>query len=67
VNVTSIALSKADLRTLVAAQITAAMMSSGDRDPGEDVIRSRAELAVKTAKAIEDAVARSLEHGNRTT
>jgi len=60
VDVTSIVLSKADLRTLVAAQIAAAMMASGDRDPGEDVIRHRAELAVKTAKAIEEAVARSL-------
>jgi hypothetical protein len=54
-------LSKADLRTLVAAQIAAAMMASGDRDPGEDVIRNRADLAVKTAKALEEAVARSLK------
>jgi hypothetical protein len=53
-------LSKADLRTLAAAHIAAAMMASGDRDPGEDVIRNRAELAVKIAKAIEEAVERSL-------
>jgi hypothetical protein len=60
VDVTSIVLSKADSRALVAAHIAAAMMASGDRDPGEDVIRNRAELAVKIAKAIEEAVARSL-------
>jgi hypothetical protein len=54
-------LSKADLRTLAAAHIAAAMMASGDRDPGEDVIRNRAGVAVKIAKAIEEAVARSLK------
>ena len=57
---TSIVLSKANLRTLTAAHVVAAMMASGDRDPGEEVIRNRADLAVKVAKAIEDAVARSL-------
>jgi hypothetical protein len=57
----SIVFSKATLRTLTAAHITAAMMSSGDRDPGEDVIRNRADLAVKIARAIEEAVARSLK------
>lgn len=54
-------LSKADLRTLAAAHIAAAMMASGDRDPGADVIRNRADVAVKIAKAIEEAVARSLK------
>ena len=58
---TSIVLSKANLRTLVATHIAAAMMASGDRDPGEEVVRNRADLAVKMAKAIEEAVARSLE------
>ena len=54
-------LSKADLRMLAAAQIAAAMMASGDRDPGDEVIRHRADLAVKIATAIEEAVARSLQ------
>ncbi len=58
---TSIVFSKADLRTLAAAQIAAAMMATGDRDPGEDVIRNRADVAVKIAKAIEEAVTRSLK------
>jgi hypothetical protein len=53
-------LSKADLRTLAAAHIAAAMMPVGDRDPGDDVIRNRADLAVKIAMAIEEAVTRSL-------
>jgi acyl-CoA reductase-like NAD-dependent aldehyde dehydrogenase len=58
---TSIVFSKADLRTLAAAHIAAAMMAAGDRDPGEDVIRNRADVAVKIAKAIEEAVTRSLK------
>ena len=55
----SILLSKADLRTLAAAQIAGALMAS-DGSHEEAGIRKRAELAVKIAKEIEEAVTRSL-------
>jgi hypothetical protein len=55
-------LSKAELRTLAAAQIAGALMANDrDRDHGEGGIRNRAELAVKIAREIEEAVARSLK------
>ena len=52
-------LSEADLRTLAAAQIAAALIGN-DKDHGEAGIRNRADLAVKIAMAIEEAVTRSL-------
>ena len=53
--------STVELRTLAAAQIAAAMISDMSRDAAEVAIDEVAALAVKYAKAIEQAAASSLE------
>jgi hypothetical protein len=53
-------MSAIELRTLVAAQIAAAMMANLPTNPPEPRIREMAEAAVRVAKAIEEAVATSL-------
>ena len=52
-------MSPVELRTLAAAQIAAAMISDMSRDTAEFAINDVAELAVKFAKAIEEAASRS--------
>jgi hypothetical protein len=54
-------LSAVELRTLAAAHIAAAMVADQPRDTIEDVISDVAEIAVKLAKAIEQAAGRSIQ------
>jgi len=54
-------LSALELRTLAAAQIAAAMVADQPRDTIDDVISDVAEIAVKLAKAIEQAAGRSMQ------
>ena len=54
-------LSTVELRTLAAAHIAAAMVGDQPRDTIEDVISDVAEIAVKLAKAIEQAASRSVQ------
>jgi hypothetical protein len=51
-----------ETRTLAAAQIAATLVAAlPPRDRGEAAIKKAAELAVNIAKAVEEAVARSLK------
>jgi hypothetical protein len=54
-------LSSVELRTLAAAQIAAAMVADQPRDTIEAVISDVAEIAVKLAKAIEQAASSSAQ------
>jgi hypothetical protein len=56
-------MSAIELRTLVAAQIVTAMSSHLAPNSADSQIKEVAETAVKIAKAIEEAAARSLEQG----
>jgi hypothetical protein len=54
-------LSPVELRTLAAAQIAAAMIADMSRDAAEVAIDEVAELAVRFAKAIEQAASESTQ------
>ena len=54
-------LTAVELRTLAAAHIAAAMVAEQPRDTIEDVISDVAEIAVKLARAIEQAATRSMQ------
>jgi hypothetical protein len=54
-------LSALELRTLAAAHIAAAMVADQPRDTIEAVIGDVAEIAVKLAKALEQAASSSLQ------
>jgi hypothetical protein len=54
-------LSAVELRTLAAAHIAAAMVADQPRDTIEAVIGDVAEIAVKLAKAIEQAASSSIQ------
>ncbi len=52
-------MSAIELRTMVAAQVMAAMSSNLSPNTDESTIRERAELAAKVARELEEAVGRS--------
>jgi len=53
-------MSAIELRTMIAAQIMAAMSAHLSPNTPDQTIRERAELAAKVARELEEAVSRSL-------